>query len=255
MIRELLGRDEAYLDLEKVRDELKGKTVMVTGAAGSIGSAVCIELTNFRLKSLIILDFDESRTFELMNELKNWDSKLKVIPSLTNITDQRDLEDSIRTHKPYCIIHCAAYKHVTLMQSMPDKAIKNNVFGLANCIYSAKRNDVKYFIFLSTDKAVYPSNIMGLSKRLAETYVFSMDNPNYKVVRLCNVLGSRGSVLPIWEKQLEAGYINVTSKKVKRYFISDRECAESILDAITSKNILITPGDYVEEIKIVELAK
>jgi len=248
---ELLGRDEIKIDIGESVKELNGKTVLVTGAAGSIGSALSRELSKINLKRLLLIDLDETRMVNLVSEL----NKDFVEPFLVDVFDSKEMGKILRSYKPYVVFHCAAYKHVGILENMIETALINNTFATMRLQILSVAHSVEYFVFLSTDKAVEPTCVMGASKRLAEALILSTENRNHKVVRLCNVIGSRGSVIPMWEKQSETGKIKVTQDKVSRYFITETEAAKLIISAISQDKKLILPTAEAKEIEIIELAK
>ncbi len=259
-IEMLLQRPAINLFNKKTLDELTGKIVCVTGAAGSIGSEICRQLGNYPIKKLILLDQSESGIFELMNELKILQSQLECIPELATVRENKSIERIMQLHKPDMVFHAAAYKHVPLLENFPLELIRTNVIGTMNVANSAMKAGVQKFIMISTDKAVNPTNLMGASKRIAELYIQKMNvQGNMKCIttRFGNVLGSTGSVVPTFRKQIEAGGpITVTHPDITRYFMTIPEASMLVLEAATmGKGDEIFVFDMGEPVKIIDLAK
>jgi len=226
---------------------LKYKKILVTGASGSIGSALVGEILKYKPEKVMALDQDETGIFELMGEMD-------IEPMIANIRDEEAIESVFKEFKPDIVFHAAAYKHVPLMERFKDEAYKTNVLGTSNLVKYAQENDVERFIFISTDKAVNPVCWMGKTKRTAELIVA---NAGYTSVRFGNVLGSRGSVIPIWRKQIEKGEpITITDPLMERYFFSIAEACDLVLKAgELGKGGEIFVFDLGEPIKIVDLAE
>ncbi|MDO9565812.1 MAG: nucleoside-diphosphate sugar epimerase/dehydratase [Candidatus Desulfaltia sp.] len=235
--RDLLGREAVVLDEEQIGAHIGGQHVMVTGAGGSIGSELCRQICRFRPKLVMLYDIAESPLYEIELELKQSFSNVIVVPVLANIQDKHELEKAIEDYKPQIIFHAAAYKHVPMLELQPWKAVDNNIVGSANLMDAAKKFNVKRFVFVSTDKAVRPTNVMGASKRVAEMLVqshngLSTSATQFIIVRFGNVIGSVGSVVPLFKKQIaKGGPVTVTHPDVTRYFMTIPEASQLILQA------------------------
>ncbi len=235
--RDLLGREAVVLDEEEIGSHIKGRRVMVTGAGGSIGSELCRQICRFRPELLVLYEIAESPLYEIELELKQSFSYITVIPLLANIQNKHELEKAIKDYKPQIIFHAAAYKHVPMLELQPWKAVENNIVGSLNLMDAAKKFNVERFIFVSTDKAVRPTNVMGASKRVAEMLVqnrngLSASDTRFIIVRFGNVVGSVGSVLPLFKKQIaNGGPVTVTHPDVMRYFMIIPEASQLILQA------------------------
>lgn len=261
-VEDLLFRKPVQLDDELVRASLTGKVVLVTGAAGSIGSELCRQIASFLPEKLIILDQGESPLFEIDLELNN---KFGYVPRVAEIADIRDevrIEEIIRRHKVQSVFHAAAYKHVPLMEAHVLEAINNNVLGTWNLAQIAYLAGVQNFVMISSDKAVNPTNVMGATKRAAELLVCALASraggrTRFVSVRFGNVLASNGSVVPIFQKQLAAGGpLTVTHPEVRRYFMTIKEAVHLVLQASTmGKDSEIFVLDMGEPIKIADLAR
>ena len=259
-IGDLLGREEIKTDLKEISSYITNKTVLVTGGGGSIGSELCRQIANFSPKKLIILDIYENNAYDIQNELlrKHKDLKLKTI--IASIRDKDRIVELMNNEKPQVVFHAAAHKHVPLMEDSPKEAIKNNVFGTLNLAQAADGAGVDKFVMISTDKAVNPTNIMGASKRMCEMIIQSMNSiskTDFVAVRFGNVLGSNGSVIPLFKKQIaEGGPVTVTHKDVIRYFMTIPEAVQLVIQAGAMANggeIFIL--DMGEPVRILDLAK
>ncbi|MBK1407223.1 polysaccharide biosynthesis protein [Staphylococcus hominis] len=261
-VEDLLGRDPIELDMTSISKELTHKTILVTGAGGSIGSEICRQICKFTPNRIILLGHGENSIYHIHQELTGlYKEEIEVIPIIADIQDKKRMKDVIQTYKPYVVYHAAAHKHVPLMEYNPQEAIKNNVLGTRNTAEAAKLAEVRKFVMVSTDKAVNPPNVMGATKRIAEMVIQSMNNETSKTdfvtVRFGNVLGSRGSVIPLFKKQIEAGGpITVTHPDMTRYFMTIPEASRLVLQA----GALATGGevfvlDMGKPVKIVDLAK
>lgn len=234
-VEDLLGRESIKLDNEGIEDYIKGKTVLVTGGGGSIGSELCRQIAKFSPKMLIILDIYENNAYDIQNELKNdyKDLNLKVL--IGSVRDKRRIDGVFNLYRPNIVFHAAAHKHVPLMEESPSEAIKNNVFGTFNVAEAADRYKVKRFVMISTDKAVNPTNIMGATKRCCEMIVQAFNersDTEFVAVRFGNVLGSNGSVIPLFKKQIKnGGPVTVTHKDITRFFMLIPEAAQLVLQA------------------------
>ena len=259
-VEDLLGREPINVDIDSIAEYVKGKVVLVTGGGGSIGSELCRQVANHNPKQLIIFDVYENNAYNILNELKSTYPELNVTALIGTIRDAGRLDELFRTYKPQIVYHAAAHKHVPLMEDSPKEAIKNNVFGTLNLVKTADKYGVKRFVMISTDKAVNPTNIMGASKRICEMIV-QTQNKNSKTefitVRFGNVLGSNGSVIPIFEKQIsEGGPVTVTDKRIVRYFMTIPEAVSLVLQAgAFGKGGEIFVLNMGKPMKIVELAE
>lgn len=234
-IEELLGRNEFKVNKKLLAESVKGKRVLVTGGAGSIGSELCRQALKSGCKHLVCFDMHENGCFEINEEFKNNFDKEKYTLAVGSVRDKKRLEEVFEKFKPEIVFHAAAYKHVPMMEFSASEAIKNNVFGTINTIDVAEKVGAERFIFISTDKAVNPANVMGASKRIAEM-VIQDRGKNSKMaiaaVRFGNVLGSNGSVIPIFLKQIKkGGPITLTDKNIKRYFMTIPEAVRLVLQA------------------------
>ncbi|MBF0224051.1 MAG: polysaccharide biosynthesis protein [Desulfobacterales bacterium] len=233
--RDLLGREVVKLDEEMIVDYIKNQVILVTGAGGSIGSELCRQICRFNPKIIILYERAESPLYELDIELKHTFPTVKVVPYLADIQDKIEVEKAFYAFKPTTIFHAAAYKHVPMMERYPWKAIKTNVLGSLNLIEAAKKIEVDRFVFVSTDKAVRPANVMGATKRVAEIMVQNQNcdsecKTKFMTVRFGNVIGSCGSVIPLFKKQIEkGGPLTVTHPEVTRYFMTIPEASQLIL--------------------------
>lgn len=261
-VEDLLGRDPVELDMASISKELTQKTILVTGAGGSIGSEICRQVCKFKPKRIILLGHGENSIYHIHQELNGlYKDEIEVIPIIADVQDKERIKEVMQTYKPYVVYHAAAHKHVPLMEYNPQEAIKNNVLGTRNTAEAAKLAEVNKFVMVSTDKAVNPPNVMGASKRVAEMVIQSMNNETSKTdfvaVRFGNVLGSRGSVIPLFKKQIEAGGpVTVTHPEMTRYFMTIPEASRLVLQA----GALATGGevfvlDMGKPVKIVDLAK
>jgi len=261
-VEDLLGRDPVELDMALISKELTNKTILVTGAGGSIGSEICRQVCKFEPVQIILLGHGENSIYLIHQELsKDYGNKIDIIPVIADVQNKERLTEVMNRYKPYAVYHAAAHKHVPLMEYNPIEAIKNNILGTRNTAESAKAAEVSKFVMVSTDKAVNPPNVMGASKRVAEMIIQSMNNEtsntDFVAVRFGNVLGSRGSVIPLFKKQIEAGGpVTVTHPDMTRYFMTIPEASRLVLQA----GALATGGevfvlDMGKPVKIVDLAK
>ena len=241
-LEDLLGREPVHIDNEALHNFVSGKTVLVTGGGGSIGSELCRQLAADDLKQLIIFDIYENNAYAIEQELKRKYPNLNLITLIGSVRDKNKIDDVFKTYHPDMVYHAAAHKHVPLMQTSPHEAIKNNVFGTYNVAEAALKYKCNRFVLISTDKAVNPTNIMGASKRLCEMVVQMMDRKSlalgpdyptkYSAVRFGNVLGSNGSVVPLFKKQIQdGGPVTVTDKNVVRYFMTIPEAVSLVLES------------------------
>ncbi|MBO3353495.1 polysaccharide biosynthesis protein [Clostridium perfringens] len=234
-LRDLLGREEVILDKQGIKDYIENKVVMVTGGGGSIGSELCRQIAKFSPKLLLILDIYENNAYELENEIISNFKNLKEKVLIASVREEKRLENIFNEYKPQVIFHAAAHKHVPLMERNPEEAIKNNVIGTLNVAECAHKYGAERFVLISTDKAVNPTNVMGASKRMCEMIIQAIDknsNTEFVAVRFGNVLGSNGSVIPLFKKQIaKGGPVTLTHKKITRYFMLTPEAAQLVLQA------------------------
>lgn len=259
-IEDLLGRDSIHIDLDSVTGYVRNKTVLVTGGGGSIGSELCRQIANYNPKCLIIFDIYENNAYDIQQELKKKYPQLHLEVLIGSVRNTNRIEWVISRYRPDVIYHAAAHKHVPLMEDSPNEAIKNNVFGTYKTARAADKYGVKRFVLISTDKAVNPTNIMGASKRLCEMVIQIFNKysqTEYVAVRFGNVLGSNGSVIPLFKKQMEAGGpVTVTHPDIIRYFMTIPEAVSLVLQAgAYAKGGEIFILDMGEPVKIVDLAK
>ncbi len=264
-LEDLLGRAEIVIDLEKIRNQTSGKTILITGAAGSIGSEMVRQLSGLSPKMLILYDTAETPMHDLRIELESQKNKINFVPVIGDIRYEHRLKQVFDTYHPDIVFHAAAYKHVPLMEENPCEAIRVNVKGTKFLCDMAIQNNVECFVMISTDKAVNPTNVMGASKRMAEIYVQSVarkiQNEGSKMriltTRFGNVLGSNGSVIPLFRQQIEAGGpVTVTDPEIERYFMTIPEACRLVLEAsVLGNNGEIYVFDMGKPVKIKELAR
>ncbi len=258
-VEDLLGRDPITLDNEGIKTYISNKVILVTGGGGSIGSELCRQIAVYNPKELIIFDIYENNAYDIQNELKYKYPNLKLTTLIGSVRDIDRLEEVFSEYKVNVVFHAAAHKHVPLMEDSPKEAIKNNVFGTLNVAKIASKYNVNRFVLISTDKAVNPTNIMGATKRLCEMIIQAMDKQSkteFVAVRFGNVLGSNGSVIPLFKKQIaNGGPVTVTHKKITRYFMLIPEAAQLVLQAgCFAKGGEIFVLDMGKPVKIYDLA-
>ena len=258
-IEDLLGREPIRINTEEVLEHVGGKVVLVTGGGGSIGSELCRQLAAHHPKQLIILDIYENNAYDIQQELSRKYPDLDLVVLIASVRNKERIDNIFETYRPNIVYHAAAHKHVPLMEDSPHEAIKNNVFGTYKVAQAADRYGVDKFVLISTDKAVNPTNIMGASKRLCEMLIQSMNRSsqtNYVAVRFGNVLGSNGSVIPLFKKQIaEGGPVTVTHPDIIRYFMTIPEAVSLVLQAgAYAKGGEIFVLDMGEPVKILDLA-
>ncbi len=259
-IEDLLGRDPIELDNHNIKSLIEGKIVLVTGAGGSIGSELCRQIMLHNPKQILLLDNYENSLYDIELELKTTHPNNDIRAVVANIREKDRLDKIFEQYRPDIVFHAAAHKHVPLMENNPTEAIKNNVFGTYNLVNCSDSYNVKRFILISTDKAVNPTNIMGATKRLCEMIIQAKNkqsNTEYVAVRFGNVLGSNGSVVPLFKKQLaQGGPLTVTHKEITRFFMTIPEAVALVLQAITyAEGGEIFVLDMGEPVKIYDLAK
>lgn len=260
-IGDLLGREPVTFHNKEVFNFLTGKTIMVTGGGGSIGSELARQIAKRRPKRLIIVDIYENNAYDIQQELKlEYGDKLDLRVEIASVREAAKVEKLFQFYKPEIVFHAAAHKHVPLMEECPEEAIKNNVMGTYNVVHAADHAGVKKFVLISTDKAVNPTNVMGATKRFCEMILQSMKNVSkteYVAVRFGNVLGSNGSVIPLFKRQIErGGPVTITDKRIIRYFMTIPEAAQLVLEAgamASSSEIFVL--DMGEPVKILDLAE
>ena len=259
-IEDLLAREPIKLDNSGISQYIENRVILVTGGGGSIGSELCRQIMKFNPKKLVVLDIYENNAYDLQMELnkKYPDNKPDVV--ITSVRDMARIDDIFRKYRPYIVFHAAAHKHVPLMEDSPGEAVKNNVFGTYNVAKCADKYGVKRFVMISTDKAVNPTNIMGATKRICEMIVQTAQQNSkteFVCVRFGNVLGSNGSVIPLFKKQIEeGGPVTVTDKRITRFFMTIPEAAQLVIQAASyAKGGEIFVLDMGEPVKIYDLAK
>lgn len=258
--QDLLGREPVRVNLEELSGYISGKVVLITGGGGSIGSELCRQIARLKPEQLIIFDIYENNAYEIQMELRRSHPELNLQVLIGSVRNMARLESLMRTYHPDLVFHAAAHKHVPLMEDSPNEAIKNNVFGTYNTARAAAKFGVKRFVLISTDKAVNPTNIMGASKRLCEMVIQMMNRESdteFVAVRFGNVLGSNGSVVPLFKRQIEAGGpVTVTHPDVIRYFMTIPEAVSLVLQAgVYAKGGEIFVLDMGEPVKIDTMAR
>jgi FlaA1/EpsC-like NDP-sugar epimerase len=259
-LEDLLGREPVKLELNKIALYLKNKVVLVTGGGGSIGSELCRQIAAFLPKQLILLDFYENNAYDIQNELKFKYPDLNLTAVIANIREEQRIDNIFRQYRPDVVFHAAAHKHVPLMEENPIEAIKNNVFGTINVVKSADKYKTSKFILISTDKAVNPTNVMGATKRIAEMIIQATNRHSktkFAAVRFGNVLGSNGSVIPLFKKQIvNGGPVTVTHPEVTRYFMTIPEAVQLVIQAgsmVIGGEVFVL--DMGQPVKIYDLAR
>jgi FlaA1/EpsC-like NDP-sugar epimerase len=263
-IEDLLGRNAITLDNSALHEFIHDQVILITGAAGSIGSELARQVYAYQPKILLLIDINENGLYDIHQDFlmkKTPDQKTKLVPLIVNIRERSELDHLFEKYKPSMVIHAAAHKHVPLMEDMPSEAVKNNIFGSLNLIEVAKEHQVKRFITISTDKAVNPTNVMGATKRFIEQIIQSIDPKTcytkFMAVRFGNVLGSNGSIIPLFKRQIEAGGpLTLTHKDIIRYFMTIPEAVSLVLQAaVYAKGGEIFVLDMGKPVKILDLAK
>ena len=265
-IEDLLGREAIKLDNLNVEKEIRGKRICITGAAGSIGSELVRQVTQYSPELIILIDQAESPLYELEQEIKRMDVRVPIFPYLADITNRERIHFIFEEHHPEIVFHAAAYKHVPVMESNPSEAVMCNILGTKTLADLCVDFKVRKFVMISTDKAVNPTNVMGCSKRIAEIYVQSLNNhliligknsTLFVTTRFGNVLGSNGSVIPMFKKQIEnGGPITVTHPEITRYFMTIPEACQLVLEAGSmGRGGEIFIFDMGKSVKIFDLAR
>ncbi len=259
-IEDLLGRETIKLNNTEIKELIKDKVILVTGGGGSIGSELCRQIIRYNPQKLVIVDIYENNLYDIEQELKYNYPKREVHALVASVRDKKRLNEIFKEFKPYLVFHAAAHKHVPLMEVSPLEAIKNNVFGTYNVVNCAHEYKTKRFILISTDKAVNPTNIMGATKRLCEMIVQAKDKKSkteFAAVRFGNVLGSNGSVIPLFKKQIaQGGPVTVTHKEITRFFMTIPEAVSLVLQAMSyAKGSEIFVLDMGEPVKIYDMAQ
>lgn len=259
---DLLGREEVKLDLDKLKSHISEKVILVTGAGGSIGSEICRQVLAFSPKKLLLLGHGENSIYLIHRELSGDPSynKTEIIPIIADIQDREKIFHIMKEHQPDIVYHAAAHKHVPLMEYNPREAVKNNIKGTKNVAEAAKEANVKNFVMVSTDKANNPPNVMGATKRIAEMIVTGLNEENctkFSAVRFGNVLGSRGSVIPVFREQIaKGGPITITDFRMTRYFMTIPEASRLVIQSgALAKGGEIFVLDMSEPVKILDLAR
>ena len=259
-VEDLLGRDKVQVDLSEIGNYIAGKTVLVTGGGGSIGSELCRQVAAQQPKRLIIFDIYENNAYDIQQELLRRYPELDLVVLIGSVRDRARVDMLFETYHPDIVCHAAAHKHVPLMEDSPNEAIKNNVFGTYNVAHAADTYGAETFVLISSDKAVNPTNIMGASKRICEMIVQVMgqhSKTKYTAVRFGNVLGSNGSVIPLFKKQIQqGGPVTVTDKNIIRYFMTISEAVSLVLQAcVYAKGGEVFVLDMGEPVRIDDLAR
>lgn len=259
---DLLGRDEVKLDIESIKDQIIDKVILVTGAGGSIGSEICRQIIQFNPAKLLLLGHGENSIYLIDRELRTHHQNYptEIVPIIADIQDREKINEIMEQYHPDIVYHAAAHKHVPLMEYNPKEAVKNNIFGTKNVAEAAKAARVKNFVMVSTDKANNPPNVMGSTKRIAEMIVTGLNEEGctkFSAVRFGNVLGSRGSVIPVFREQIaQGGPVTVTDFRMTRYFMTIPEASRLVIQSgALSKGGEIFILDMSEPVKIVDLAK
>ena len=258
-VQDLLGREPVRVNLDEVMGYIEEQVVLVTGGGGSIGSELCRQIATHNPKQLIILDIYENNAYEIEQELKRKLPNLNLLTLIASIRDSGKMEDVFKTYRPDIVFHAAAHKHVPLMETSPNEAVKNNILGTYKVVRCADKYGVKKFVQISTDKAVNPTNIMGATKRVCEMIIQAFSRKSktqFVAVRFGNVLGSNGSVIPLFKKQIaEGGPVTVTHKDIIRYFMTIPEAVSLVLQAgAYAKGGEIFVLDMGEQVRIYDLA-
>lgn len=260
-VEDLLGREPVELDSEGIEDQVRDRTILVTGAGGSIGSELVRQITKFQPRKVLLLGHGENSIYNILEEMTGIKTSVEYVPIIADVQDKERINEVFEEHRPNIVYHAAAHKHVPLMEYNPKEAVKNNIFGTKNVAEAACEFKSEKFVMVSTDKAVNPPNVMGATKRIAEMVVQALDaeskDTTLVAVRFGNVLGSRGSVIPKFRKQIEVGGpITVTDERMTRYFMTIPEASRLVIQAGTlAEGGEVFVLDMGEPVKIVELAR
>ncbi|MBS4212677.1 polysaccharide biosynthesis protein [Neobacillus rhizophilus] len=260
-VEDLLGREPVELDINSISEYVSGKTVLVTGAGGSIGSEICRQICKFNPRKIVLVGHGENSIYLIDMELRRkYGEQIEIVPVIGDIQDRNRMFEVMGEHRPFVVYHAAAHKHVPLMEYNPREAVKNNIYGTRNVAEAADTFGVHAFVLISSDKAVNPPNVMGATKRFAELIIQSLaqqSSTKFVAVRFGNVLGSRGSVIPLFKKQIQAGGpVTVTHEDMTRYFMTIPEASRLVIQAGTlARGGEVFVLDMGEPVKIVDLAK
>lgn len=261
-VLDLLGRDEVDLDVDSIKDQITNKVILVTGAGGSIGSEICRQVMRYNPKKLLLLGHGENSIYLISRDLRNSyaDKITNIIPLIADVQDRNRIFEIMDAYKPDIVYHAAAHKHVPIMEFNPKEAVKNNVYGTKNVAEAAKAHEVEHFVMVSTDKANNPPNVMGATKRIAEMIVTGLNETGktmFSAVRFGNVLGSRGSVIPVFREQIaNGGPVTVTDFRMTRYFMTIPEASRLVIQSgALAKGGEIFVLDMSSPVRIVDLAK
>ncbi|OJF90275.1 nucleoside-diphosphate sugar epimerase/dehydratase [Alkalibacterium sp. 20] len=260
-VADLLGREEVTLDTQTIFENTKGKTILVSGAGGSIGSEIVRQLSRFSPERIVLLGHGENSIYHIHKEMRGEKhSLIHYVPVIADVQDKLRMEEVMRVYKPQFVFHAAAHKHVPLMEYNPHEALKNNVYGTKNIAEASKKYNVDTFIMISSDKAVNPTNVMGASKRIAEMIVTGLNEPDktvFSAVRFGNVLGSRGSVVPLFQEQIKnGGPVTITDFRMTRYFMTIPEASRLVIQAgMCAEGGEVFVLDMGDPVKILDLAK
>ncbi len=259
-VNDLLGRDPVKVDLSEILNYVAGKVILVTGGGGSIGSEICRQVAEHRPKCLVLVDIYENTTYDVQNELRNKYPDLNLVTLIASVRNTKRMDQIFEIYRPQIVFHAAAHKHVPLMEDSPNEAVKNNVLGTWKVVQAADKWKVRRFVMISTDKAVNPTNIMGATKRICEMLIQTYNRRSkteFVAVRFGNVLGSNGSVIPLFKKQIaQGGPVTVTHPDIIRYFMTIPEAVSLVLQAgAYAKGGEIFVLDMGDPVKIVDLAR
>lgn len=261
-VEDLLGREPIQLDDAGIGEKITGKTILVTGAGGSIGSEICRQVMKYKPAKIVLLGHGENSIYNIEMEMRvTYKDTVDIATEIADVQDRHKIFEIVKKHQPYVVYHAAAHKHVPLMERNPEEAVKNNIFGTKNVAEAADTFKVNTFVMVSTDKAVNPTNVMGATKRFAEMIVQHLaavsTNTRFVAVRFGNVLGSRGSVIPLFKKQIQkGGPVTVTHPDMIRYFMTIPEASRLVIQAGTlAKGGELFVLDMGDPVKIVDLAK
>ncbi|MFK4290905.1 polysaccharide biosynthesis protein [Bacillus sp. RC250] len=261
-VEDLLGREPIQLDDDGIGEKIAGKTILVTGAGGSIGSEICRQVMKYKPAKIVLLGHGENSIYNIEMEMRvTYKDTVEITTEIADVQDRHKIFEIMKKHQPYIVYHAAAHKHVPLMERNPEEAVKNNIFGTKNVAEAADTFKVNTFVMVSTDKAVNPTNVMGATKRFAEMLVQHLAavsaNTRFVAVRFGNVLGSRGSVIPLFKKQIQkGGPVTVTHPDMIRYFMTIPEASRLVIQAGTlARGGELFVLDMGEPVKIVDLAK